>query len=145
MLMMNKVRRLGCLLLLFAFTTLGCSTKSMHEELRESPAWYGTWQKQSAIPALSKEELKRKNYEVLKVGLRGSSYGFMLFALIPVVKASHSTALHEIYDQVRAAGIKLEEKGLAFTNILEEKAGINLLLIGVPSLILTVDLIKLNE
>ena len=83
--------------------------------------------------------LSKQNFRVIKAGAQGESMGVSLLGLIPIVPPSVSKAKKDLYSSV---GAEMVNKATALSNVTEERSTLYLILISLPRITLTADVIE---
>lgn len=86
--------------------------------------------------------LSQKNYRMIKAGAQGSSYGFWLLGVIPIVSPTVAAAKTEMYHNV---GNKMEQKATALSNVTEDRSFHYFILFSITRLTITADVIEFVE
>jgi hypothetical protein len=86
--------------------------------------------------------LDQQNYQLIKGGARGDSYGFYLLGLLPIVSPTHAKAQSRLYESV---GQRLEGRTIALMNQTEDRSAVYVILFSVPRLTVTADVIEFTE
>ena len=86
-------------------------------------------------------DLGKKNYRVVKSNAVGTSWGFWLLGIIPIVPTSHTGA---ITDMCEKSSLR-EGSAQAYINVAEEKSTISLILFSLPKLSVRADIVEFTE
>ncbi len=86
-------------------------------------------------------DLGKKNYRVVKSNAVGTSWGFWLLGIIPIVPTSHTGA---ITDMCEKSSLR-EGSAQAYINVAEEKSTIYLILFSLPKLSVRADIVEFTE
>jgi hypothetical protein len=86
-------------------------------------------------------DLGKKNYRIIKSNAVGSSWGFWLFGIIPIVPISHTEAITNMCEK---SSLK-EGAAQAYINVAEEKTSIYLILFSLPKLSVRADIVEFTE
>ncbi len=85
----------------------------------------------------AQSHLNRKNFRVVQANVRGTSYGFALFGIIPLFSPSMSSAMHDLHTQVHAEG-----KAIALVNIAQDRTTTYLIVFSLPKITASADAIE---
>jgi len=85
--------------------------------------------------------LNQKNYEVIKPGAKGVSYGFW-FLFIPITSPNYADAKENLYNSV---GESLKGRAVALANETDDHSSLFLILITIPRVTVTADVIEFTE
>lgn len=91
--------------------------------------------------ATTRVDLSKKNYRVVKANAIGSSVGFSLLGIIPIVPPRYTKAMKALYAQIGPT----EQRAVALTNVIEERSTIYLILFSFPKLTIRADVIEFTE
>lgn len=83
--------------------------------------------------------LKEDNYKVLKAGARGSSVGFYLLGIIPIVSPNYADAKSDLYGSV---GHQIEGRSVALANQTQDSSSIYVILFSIPKIVITADIVE---
>lgn len=83
--------------------------------------------------------LKEDNYKVLKAGARGSSVGFYLLGIIPIVSPNYADAKSDLYGSV---GHQIEGRSVALANQTQDSSTIYVILFSIPKIVVTADIVE---
>jgi hypothetical protein len=83
--------------------------------------------------------LKEDNYKVLKAGARGSSVGFYLLGIIPIVSPNYADAKSDLYGSV---GHQMEGRSVALANQTQDSSSIYVILFSIPKIVITADIVE---
>ena len=86
-------------------------------------------------------DLSRKNYELVRPNAIGSSYGFKLLGLVPIVSPTYAAAMSRLHSEAGHRNGKAE----ALINVNEERSSVYLVLFSVPTLTVRADVIEFTE
>lgn len=86
-------------------------------------------------------DLTKANYRVVKANAVGSSSGFKLFMVIPIVPTRYTTAMGRLQEQ---AGVT-EGTAQAVVNVAQEQSSLYLLLFSIPKLTIRADIIEFTD
>ena len=86
--------------------------------------------------------LDKNNYKVIKSAARGSSNGFYLLGLIPIVTPNYASAKADLYDQVDQ---KLEGRSVALAHVTQDRSTFYLFLFSVPTISITADVVEFHD
>jgi len=85
----------------------------------------------------TQSSLNRRNFRVVHSNVRGTSQGFFLFGLIPILSPSVSSAMHELHQQLHDEG-----QSIALVNIAEDRSTTYLILFSLPVITVSADAIE---
>lgn len=83
--------------------------------------------------------LKANNYKIIKAGATGTSRGFYLLGIIPIVSPSYAEAKADLY---KSAGQSLEGRSIALANQTQDKSLLYLILFSMPKVTFTADIVE---
>lgn len=86
-------------------------------------------------------DLGKKNYRIIKSNAVGSSWGFWLLGVIPIIPTSHTEA---ITDMCEKSSLR-EGSAQAYINVAEERSTIYLILFSLPKLSVRADIVEFTE
>jgi hypothetical protein len=89
----------------------------------------------------SRVDLSKANYRLVKANAVGSSSGFSLFMVLPIVPPRYTTAMSRLQEQ---AGMT-EGKAQALVNVSQEQRSVYLLLFSIPTLTIRADVVEFTE
>jgi hypothetical protein len=84
-------------------------------------------------------EFNRNNYEVIKAGAQGKSYGFRLLGVIPITSPNYADAKANLYKDVKTP---LDGKAVALANQTWDHSDLYLVLFSIPRVTLTADVVQ---
>jgi hypothetical protein len=84
-------------------------------------------------------DLVGNNYKMIKPGASGSSEGFKLLGIIPIVEPSYAEAKSNLYN---STGINLTGRAVALANQTDDKSNIYLILFSIPKVTITADVVE---
>ncbi len=85
--------------------------------------------------------LAGNNYKVLKAGAKGTSSGFYLLGIIPIVSPDYAEAKADLYESV---GVSLEGRAIALANQTQDRSFLYLILFSIPKITVTADIVEFN-
>lgn len=83
--------------------------------------------------------LSGNNYKIIKAGAVGTSRGFFLVGILPIVGSSFAEAKADLYE---SSGQSLEGRSIALANDTEDTSVRYLVLFSVPKLTITADIVE---
>jgi hypothetical protein len=86
--------------------------------------------------------LNQNNYQVIKAGAIGHSYGFALLGIIPFDSPTAADAKANLYQSV---GMDLSGKAIALANQTEDRSSLYLILFSIPRITYTADIIQFTD
>ncbi len=86
--------------------------------------------------------LERNNYKVIKSGAVGSSSGFKLLGIIPIVSPSYADAKRNLY---QSTGQSLEGRSIALANQTQDTSSLYLVLFSIPTLTFSADIVEFKD
>jgi hypothetical protein len=86
--------------------------------------------------------LAGNNYKLVKEGVRGTSSGFRLLGIIPIVSPTHANAKASLYKSV---GQPLTGRSVALANETEDRSSLYLILFSIPKITITADLVEFTD
>ncbi len=86
--------------------------------------------------------LERNNYKLIKSGAVGSSSGFKLLGIIPIVSPSYAAAKRNLY---KSAGQSLEGRSIALANQTQDTSSLYLVLFSIPTLTFSADIVEFKD
>jgi len=86
--------------------------------------------------------LAGNNYKLIKEGVRGTSSGFRLLGIIPIVSPTHAGAKASLYESV---GQPLTGRSVALANETEDRSSLYLILFSIPKITVTADLVEFTD
>lgn len=86
--------------------------------------------------------LGKKNYQIIKVSVRGESRGFNLFGFIPIKSPSYANAKDDLYEE---AGVSFSGRAIALVNQTEDKSSLYLILFSIPKVTISADIIEYTD
>lgn len=88
---------------------------------------------------MTRVDLSQNNYRVIKTGAMGQSKGLWLLGVIPLFSPSASEAKTDLYEHL---GRQMEHKATALINVTEDWSVYYLILVAIPRVTMTADLIE---
>jgi hypothetical protein len=85
--------------------------------------------------------LAGNNYKILKTGVKGTSTGFKLLGLIPIVPPNMADAKQSLY---ASCGESLTGRSVALANETEDRSSVYLILFSLPRYTITADVVEFN-
>jgi hypothetical protein len=86
---------------------------------------------------LTRTDLSKNNFRVLKANVRGDDSGFKLFGFIPIVSPSYADAMRSLHHNV-----DMEGKSTALANVAQDRSTLYLILFSIPKITVTADIIE---
>ncbi len=87
--------------------------------------------------------LTQANYQVIKAGAVGRSYGFrFLLGIIPITAPSTAAAREDLY---RNVGQPVNGKSVALINVVEDRSTTWLLLFSIPKIVVAGDVVEFDH
>jgi hypothetical protein len=86
--------------------------------------------------------LAGNNYKLIKEGVRGTSSGFRLLGIIPIVSPTHAGAKASLYESI---GQPLTGRSVALANETEDRSSLYLILFSIPTITVTADLVEFTD
>lgn len=80
-----------------------------------------------------------KNYRLIEGGAKGTSHGFALLRIIPIVSPHYADAKHDLYASVQEP---LTGKAISLANEMDDRSTTFLILFSVPTVTVTADVIE---
>lgn len=87
-------------------------------------------------------KLSENNYKLIKAGATGSSSGFYLLGIIPIVKPSFAEAKSDLY---QSSGQALEGRSIALANQTQDESNIYLILFSIPKVTISADIVEFTD
>ena len=86
---------------------------------------------------VTRTDLTKNNYRVVKSNVRGDDSGFSLFGFIPIVSPSYADALRSLHYNV-----DMEGKSTALANVAQDYSSLYLILFSITKITVTADIIE---
>ena len=84
-------------------------------------------------------KLQENNYKLVKASATGSSSGFYLLGLLPIMKPSFAEAKSDLY---QSSGQALEGRSIALANQTQDESVIYLILFSIPKVTISADIVE---
>jgi hypothetical protein len=88
---------------------------------------------------VTRVDLSQNNFRVIKTGAMGQSKGLWLLGVIPLFSPSASEAKTDLYEHL---GRQMEHNATALINVTEDWSVFYLILVAIPRITMTADLIE---
>ena len=86
--------------------------------------------------------LAGNNYKLIKEGVKGTSSGFRLLGVIPIVSPTHAGAKADLYESI---GQPLTGRSVALANETEDRSSLYLILFSIPTITVTADVVEFTD
>lgn len=86
-------------------------------------------------------DLSRGNYRVVRSNISGTSMGFSLLGIIPIVPPTYTAAMSDLQSQAALT----EGQAQAFVNVVQEQTSLYLILFSLPMLTVRADIVEFTK